>query len=152
MMTDPSQRSDQAPDRGAGAPPLDLERLLQQCMRRPELVLRVLERFAAQLIADRQAICAAVSAADVSAVARTAHRLKGAAGAVAADRLHAVAALLETHAEQARLQAVRQELDGLIAEIERCAAYLPAARLAASALAGSQQAGGYQEVNQRCGF
>jgi HPt (histidine-containing phosphotransfer) domain-containing protein len=110
----------------------------------------VLERFAAQLIADRQAICAAVSAADVSAVARTAHRLKGAAGAVAADRLHALAAVLESHAKNGQLQAVALELESLIDEIERCAAYLPVARRAASA-AGSRQVGDCQQRNQRCG-
>ncbi|WP_428937599.1 Hpt domain-containing protein [Fontivita pretiosa] len=149
-MNDPGRPCDHELRHDTAEAPLDVDRLLQQCVGSAAIVLRVLDRFAVQLNADREAIRAAVSAADAAAVARTAHSLKGAAGAVAADRLHAVAALLETHARSGELQAVARELDALIAEIERCAAYLPAARRAASA-AGSRQVGDCQQRNQRCG-
>jgi HPt (histidine-containing phosphotransfer) domain-containing protein len=108
--------------------PINVDGLFEQCMKDAEIVSIVLEKFERQLEADLQSLSATVQAGDSAAIARTAHGLKGAAGAVAATSLHAMSSALELLAKSGNLEAAAATLEGLRKEIARCAAYLPVAR------------------------
>jgi len=98
------------------APPLDTEELLGRCLGKSELVQRVLGRFQRQLTEDLTRIAAAVAAADAAAVAKFAHRIKGAAANVSAHAVRQQAAVLEAAARAEAWDQIRAELDALTLE------------------------------------
>ena len=114
-------------------PPIDLGKLLGQCMGNARVVASVLDKLAQQLASELQAFEAPGAADDRDKLARAATTLKGAAGAVAATSLHDAAVALET-AARSNEAALTSELARFKHEIERCAAYIPGASKAALSL------------------
>ena len=115
--------------------PIDVDALFEQCMKDAEIVLIVLDKFERQLQTDLQSLNGAMTASDAAAAGRTAHALKGAAGAVAATSLHAMSSALEVLAKSGNIEAAAATLETLRTEIARCTSYLPVARQKISARA-----------------
>ncbi len=120
--------ADQGPSPASVAPPLVLAELSERCMGNTAIATLLLVKFEAQLRSDLLVIEQRAAAGDAAEVGRTAHALKGAAGAVAASALRTLAGEVESQARQEHLDAVTGTLSALRAEVERCLAYLPAAR------------------------
>ena len=108
--------------------PIAIDKLLEQCVGSVKVAELVLKKLEEQLARDLKAIEASVSAGDAPSIARTAHALKGAAGAVAATALHAAAASVEALAKSGTLDAAAADLARLSEEAARCAQYIPTAR------------------------
>lgn len=111
--------------------PLDPPSLLANCMGNASLVAMLLDKFEKQAREDTVRIEHAIAAGDAGQVARHAHALKGAAGALTAGDIHRTAAAIELAARQSQLDAAEQLLIDLRSDVERCLAYLPTARAAA---------------------
>lgn len=128
---------------GGSAPPFAMPELLDRCMGNAAIAVLILDKFEKQLHSDIVQIQQQVSAGDSAELARTAHALKGAAGAVAAAALHDLAAELETSARQNRLDAIAPGLAFLRAEVDRCLSHIPIAReaLAVTPAGGPAQIG-----------
>src|SRR5437870_639161 len=109
-------------------PPLSLHELTDRCMGDAALASLVLEKFEAQLNADLREIQQRLADGDAAQIARTAHALKGAAGAAAAPVLRDIAARVEMLAREVGLTGIAEELSSLRAEVDRCLEYLPRAR------------------------
>jgi HPt (histidine-containing phosphotransfer) domain-containing protein len=109
-------------------PPLALGDFLERCMGNSTIAALVLDKFEKQLHADMPALETHLARRDVDQIARAAHALKGSAGAAAAAELQGVAERVEGFARQRQIESIRQSLSELRTEVERCLAYLPAAR------------------------
>jgi HPt (histidine-containing phosphotransfer) domain-containing protein len=114
-------------------PPLVYEELLERCMHKPELAVRILAKFEKQAAADIAALAEGVAKGDARAVGELAHRLKGASANVAAPRLRMLAERLEKMAAQDQLDEgaalaghLRQELSALQAHLDRSSLRAPA--------------------------
>jgi HPt (histidine-containing phosphotransfer) domain-containing protein len=114
-------------------PPFALSELLERCMGNPQIACLLLDKFAQQMRGDLEAIERQLAAGDGAQIARTAHALKGAAGAVAAGSLHDTAAALESWARGNELDRIRAGLEALRQDVARCLQGLPAARQSLSA-------------------
>jgi len=125
-------------------PPFVLTELLDRCMGNAAIATLLLDKFEQQLSADVRGIHECLATRDAEQMARTAHALKGAAGALAAATLRDLAAEIETLSRANQLDSIAQEFTLLRSEVERCVAYLPAARagLASSAAGTSIDSGG----------
>ena len=116
-------------DGPAGPPlPFAVDELSERCMGNAAVATLLLDKFEKQLQGDLREIEQRLAARDAGQIARTAHALKGAAGAVAAPLLRDLAAEVETLARQENLESIARELSTLRAEVERCLGYLPVAR------------------------
>ena len=71
------------------------DELLARCVGKPELVKRVVGAFVRQIEGDILQLAADLDVGDFPGVEKTAHRIKGAAANVAADRICADAELIE---------------------------------------------------------
>jgi HPt (histidine-containing phosphotransfer) domain-containing protein len=130
-MTDPTTNS--AAAAAVGGDPVRVSELTTRCMGNPAIAALLLDKFEKQLNADAKTIDAQLAARDAQQLAKTVHSLKGAAGAVAAPRLHELSASLELLAREDRLDAAVQSVAALKTEIDRCLAYLPQARASVKA-------------------
>lgn len=105
-------------------PVLDVPLLMEQFGGRKQLVEDVVKMFRASVAAERGAMRAALSGGDMEQLRRSAHKLKGGAGSVAAMRVFAAANRLEQAAANDReacpglLQRLSEELDELEAVAE----------------------------------
>jgi signal transduction histidine kinase/CheY-like chemotaxis protein/HPt (histidine-containing phosphotransfer) domain-containing protein len=82
---------------GENLPPVvDFDSLLQRCLGNRELPKKLLTKFHARLPAELTQIASAVAAGDCSLVSSLAHRLKGAAANLSAERMCEAAAELES--------------------------------------------------------
>jgi len=109
--------------------PLAVEVLADRCMGDISIASLLLDKFQRQLTLDVPDIERSLSDGGAAAVARTAHGLKGAAGAVAAEGVLAIAATIESLAQENRLVEVIAHMAVLRTEVERCMAFLPQARV-----------------------
>lgn len=109
-------------------PPIDLNALFEQCMNDVNIVTLVLDKLSAQLTNDLLFLDTAKGSFDPATVLRTAHALKGAAGASGAGPLESAARLVEEHAGAGTLDSSSAELDALRDELIRCAQYVQTAR------------------------
>jgi HPt (histidine-containing phosphotransfer) domain-containing protein len=108
--------------------PLSLPQLLDRCMGNAAIAKMILNKFEEQLLGDIPKMQQQHLAGDASELAKTAHALKGAAGAVAASTLHDLSAEIEMMARESRLDAMATALATLRAEVDRCLEHLPAVR------------------------
>jgi HPt (histidine-containing phosphotransfer) domain-containing protein len=78
--------------------PIALEpwELLGRCLGKPELAMRVLQKFERQLADDLAGVEQAMATQDYSTAGSLAHRIKGSAANVAAHGIYEQAGLLET--------------------------------------------------------
>ena len=95
---------------------LDTNELLARCLGKRELVERVLTRFQTQLTEDLVRLQAAAETGDGEMIAKTAHRIKGAAANVSAHGLRQCAAALEEAARAGAWDQVPTRLELLSAE------------------------------------
>lgn len=123
MLTD-----NRAPDGTPGPHPLDIHELSDRCMGSASVAMLILDKFEKQLRSDLPEIERLLAARDAPTIAHAAHALKGAAGAVAATALRDLAAHIETLAKGDELDSIIDVVATLRAEVDRCIAYLPAAR------------------------
>ena len=133
-----SAQSQPANSTGRGStprPPFALAELSERCLGNAAVATLLLDKFEKQMHADIRELEQRLAVGEAGQIARTAHALKGAAGAVAAPVLRDLAAQVETLARQEHLESIAREMSSLRAEVERCLAYLPVARgVLASAL------------------
>ena len=116
-------------DGPAGPPlPLAVDELSERCMGNAVVATLLLDKFEKQLHGDIREIEQRLAARDAGQIARTAHALKGAAGAVAAPLLRDLAAEVETLARAENLESIARKLSSLRTEVERCLGHLPVAR------------------------
>jgi len=127
-MNEPSQSEERIDGTRSAALPLSLTELSERCMGSAAVATLVLDKFEEQLTADVETIQECLAAGDVEQIARVAHALKGAAGAVAASTLRDLAAEIERLARKEEIESITRELASLRSEVDRCLAYLPAAR------------------------
>lgn len=111
-------------------PPLSVVELSEHCMGNAAVALLVLDKFEKQLATDIRELEDRLASQDTAQLARTAHALKGAAGAVAATILRELASRVEDLARQRQTESIAGALSVLHTEAERCLGYLPAARAA----------------------
>jgi HPt (histidine-containing phosphotransfer) domain-containing protein len=86
-------------------PPLDREKLLEECDDEPSFANRCLHVFARETQVDMDGIAAALGNNDFSQVAKLAHRIKGASASIRAEFLREEAARLEALGGKAELAA-----------------------------------------------
>ncbi|MCW5769479.1 MAG: Hpt domain-containing protein [Phycisphaeraceae bacterium] len=94
----------------------------------------LLAKFEHQAKSDLSSIAQELAAHNVAQIARLAHALKGAAGAVAVAGVRDAAAAIESHARQSDLEGVSHEIAALQQEIDRCLQHIPAAKAAIAAV------------------
>jgi two-component system sensor histidine kinase/response regulator len=101
---------------------LDFQAFLKRCLGQPALAEKILTKFSARIPRDVAEIEAAFSRDDLAGMTGLAHQLKGAAGNVAANPLHAVAIELERLGKNGDRVAIAACLDQLRVESNRFAA------------------------------
>ncbi len=84
--------------------------LLERLGGRPEMIPRFVGLFCKGVLPQMEGLVAAVAAGDADGVRRHAHAIKGAAGNIAALRMHEIAALLEKAAKDGDLAEAPQRL------------------------------------------
>lgn len=94
---------------------LHCDELLERCLGKRELALRVLDRFKTQLAQDLDLLQVALQDRDLYRMARVAHRIKGAAANVSAHALHQHAAALEEAADEKVWPVIRPLMQQLLA-------------------------------------
>jgi HPt (histidine-containing phosphotransfer) domain-containing protein len=119
------QASKTTPDAQEADLPFDLASLEDRCSGNRELMERLVMRFAEQAGKMVEELQESVAAHDADALARVAHKLKGAAGNLSADAIQDAASRLE---QLGREEAVREAADSMSQlrdEVERCIASVP---------------------------
>jgi two-component system, sensor histidine kinase and response regulator len=113
--------SNAAPTRGApeSGPVLVYEELLERCIRKPEVVAKVLEMFIGQATKDVEAIANAVARGDAHELHELAHRVKGASANMAAGQLRDVAEALEEMGRENRMEGSPPKVEELRREFVR---------------------------------
>lgn len=105
-------------------PPIRLDELTHRCMNNPAMAARLLERLEAELPRDLAQLEQHAATGALSALARSAHALRGAASLMAANDLAVAAQALEESAGASG----PSSLDAVRREIGRCLEWLPTAR------------------------
>ena len=108
---------------------LDCEELLSRCLGRVEIAQRVLRKFHETIQADVDQLANAVSERDFRTAALVAHRIKGAALAIAAQRLCDLAIAMELSALESQPEELELGLEGLKIELTHVTEFSPAAFL-----------------------
>jgi HPt (histidine-containing phosphotransfer) domain-containing protein len=107
------------------APAYDRDRLVELFGDNPATIAEVEREF---LDTARVAEKEIVNTTDVGAIARAAHRLKGASGMIAASSLHAISEAVERAARTGDLPGVRRLQEAFSREVERVALQVAASR------------------------
>lgn len=108
----------------------DVTVLLEQCMGDLEMAVELLDRFESRLGTTCRSLELHICEGDLPAAAAVAHSLKGEAGMLAANRLHALAARLEHSLRLPEPLDLPGLLSGLRCELQQCLAASPAVRQA----------------------
>jgi signal transduction histidine kinase/CheY-like chemotaxis protein len=108
--------------------PLDARRLLENCTGNADLAMKVLDKFHAQVNRALEQIAQCVAERDGQRLARAAHAMKGAAGAVSAESLRQAVARMEEIGRSDALDAAEECFARLRDEVARCLAFLPRVR------------------------
>mgnify|MGYP001579827187 FL=1 len=107
-----------------GDAPLDLETALPRFSHDREIFVEVLTEFVGRLPDDMQRLAAAMQNHDSSLLWQEAHRLKGAAASLSADRLCAAAQQLEMQSREGDLSQAPALIAAAQAEVPRLQAFL----------------------------
>lgn len=107
------------------APPMDHDRLLDQCLGNMDFALMLLDEFAKTSPSRLDAFDAALAEKDHTAIASKAHALKGTAGILAADALMETCSNLESFAKKEDWNLVRDLTQQLHHEIQRVIDFIP---------------------------
>jgi len=117
-----TKRSDDA------VPPIDLDSLLERCMKSVAIVNEVFDEFESQSVRDIEQLRQSVRDGDTTACARIAHALKGAAGVLSARALAQIASQLEQMGRAGELRDAGECIERLRSEAQRCVEYIPKAK------------------------
>lgn len=107
--------------------PFDERALLERCMNNMKVVEVLFRRFEADMPALLETLRRQCNDGDVSGAAATAHSLKGAAAAMAANRLRDFTLQVETALRNSDSDVVRVNLVSLDEELRRCIRHIPSA-------------------------
>jgi Amt family ammonium transporter len=121
-------RTDDPAAKESRCAPVEPATLLDRCMGDGAVAILLLTKLESQILHDLEAIGAALPKQDCESVARVAHALKGAAGAVAAEPIREIAARIEIAARSGAFADAERDLETLRDEVRRCIEYLPTAR------------------------
>jgi len=108
-------------------PPIDLSALQKRCMGNRKLAAKLLNSFETCAEADITALKASVTSGDAKTTAALAHKLKGAAANISAERVRSIIAELEKLAKADELAQTHQFIEQLNAEMDRLREYLTVA-------------------------
>jgi HPt (histidine-containing phosphotransfer) domain-containing protein len=108
-------------------PVINIHDFLDRCMNQPAIAQRVLEKFGESAAGLVREIEQALRRADTATAGRHAHTLKGAAANISAERLRAVAAIMEQQCVAGTDAAAQTTLLALQVEVKRCRDHVPQA-------------------------
>lgn len=108
-------------------PPIDRERLLDQCLN-IDLALMLLDEFATTCPSRLAAFEAALASNNHAAIVSQAHALKGVAGILAADAVMETCSSLESTAKTTDWDQTRNLIQQLDQELRRVIAFIPRLR------------------------
>lgn len=106
-------------------PPIDHDRLLDQCLGNLDFALMLLEEFAKTSPSRLDAFDAALAEKDHATIASKAHALKGTAGILAADALMETCSNLESFAKKEDWNLARDLTQQLRHEMQRTIDFIP---------------------------
>lgn len=113
-------------------PPIDRDRLLDQCLGNLDFALMLLDEFAKTSPSRLDAFDAALAEHNTAAIASKAHALRGTAGILAANDLMETCSNLESFAKQdADWNLTRDLVQQLHREIQRAIDFIPSIRATA---------------------
>ena len=111
------------------APPIDRDRLLEQCLGNMDFALMLLDEFAKTSPSRLEAFDAALAEHNNAAIATKAHALRGTAGILAANDLMETCSNLESLAKkEADWNLTRELVQQLHREIQRAIDFVPVIR------------------------
>lgn len=116
--------------------PIAYDELAARCMEKIDFIERVLNSFSSRFAEDLHHLEQEIESRDNQAVARLAHRMKGACSNTAAHELHSYVSRIERLARDDRLTEVPSCLDGIHRawnDFQHAVAALPAKSLTVSA-------------------
>ncbi|MDR2644315.1 MAG: Hpt domain-containing protein [Planctomycetaceae bacterium] len=105
--------------------PFSLENILEQCGGSASTALLVLNEFLSQVSSDEAEMQNGLDTNVLIKTSKAAHRLKGTAGVLGAEKLHALCAALEIAAKEDRATDTIKIFADLQAESKRCIDYVP---------------------------
>ncbi len=107
-------------------PPFDLKCLMERCFHERAFVRELLGVFQSQAVRDLTALNEAVQIGDPTRIASVAHKIKGSAANISADRLKELCGELEDSANAGIGTNFASQSADIADEIARCSASLPA--------------------------
>ncbi len=120
-----TQPPTEAPDENA---PINAEALLDRCVNNVEFFIKILDKCETEMTAYVSRISQGLIDNDAAGTAMAAHALKGSAALLSAEGLRKVAADMEASASANELESVREQVEQLRSEVDRCVQYMPALR------------------------
>jgi signal transduction histidine kinase/DNA-binding response OmpR family regulator len=133
----PKQSTNESP-LAPPAPPIDVEALLNRCLKDADFACRTLEKFQKRAASNAESLRRGVANSDAAQIRRVANNLKAASAHVAADSLRDVAFKIEQLSSAADFQDIAGQLDQLTLELERCTAFIPSAMQQLASAAGEK--------------
>jgi HPt (histidine-containing phosphotransfer) domain-containing protein len=108
--------------------PFSVENILEQCGGNAAIAATVLDEFLNQVPTDEAEMLDGFNQNTLITTSKAAHRLKGTAGVLGADKLHPLCAALEVAAKENRVNDAKKLFDELKAEAKRCIDFVPTAK------------------------
>lgn len=108
--------------------PINIATLMEQCGGMAAVANSVFDEFLTQVPVDVAEMDAKLAAGDLLAASKSAHRLKGTAGVLGAEKLYALCAAVELAGKESRGDDASHSLAELKVEAQRCIDAVPAAR------------------------
>ncbi|MDR2171610.1 MAG: Hpt domain-containing protein [Planctomycetaceae bacterium] len=108
--------------------PFSTENILEQCGGNAATAIIVLDEFLNQAPADEAEMLAGLNNNTLITTSKAAHKLKGTAGVLGAEKLHAICAALEIAAKEERTEDAKKLFADLQTESKRCVEYVPIAQ------------------------
>jgi HPt (histidine-containing phosphotransfer) domain-containing protein len=105
--------------------PFSVENILEQCGGNAGVAGDVLKEFLNQAPVDETEMKNGIDTDTLLTTSKASHRLKGTAGVLGADNLHALCAALEIAGKENRMEDAKKIFDNLKTEIKRCIDYVP---------------------------
>jgi HPt (histidine-containing phosphotransfer) domain-containing protein len=108
--------------------PFKIETLLGQCGGSKDIGIVILDEFLIQVEADTKEMETCLASGDLTQMGKVGHRLKGTAGVLGADKLHALCFAIETAGKEGNAEEAAKNYPDLKAEADRCVAVVPEAK------------------------
>jgi HPt (histidine-containing phosphotransfer) domain-containing protein len=113
--------------------PFKIATLLEQCGGSQEVAIMILDEFLTQVDTDTKEMETFLASGDWVQAGKTAHRLKGTAGVLGAEKLHSLCFIIEIAGRDGNAEESTKTYPELKIEADRCAAAVPEARTRLSA-------------------